>query len=193
MTDSSFNPETDFFNPALFAPSLIEAIGDASMNLRQIWTLAMAVQETDDEIMDDMQDRHKVVFFVGDQIVDWRVESLDSLCRGNALAPSLEKYPKEYIPFFATIEHQVIVYADIFGDPTDDEMKGVYSNLARRPDGKGHSLLHEHMWQACALALGTRYWSKAQLESVLRRLQHSCRTFHTHTGSKNYINTIRQG
>ncbi|MBK8039135.1 MAG: hypothetical protein IPK22_18685 [Verrucomicrobiaceae bacterium] len=193
MLTPALSSETAFFDPALFAPSLKTAIGDKALDLRRMWALKMAVHETDDEIIDDMQDRHEVVFIVGDTSVKWRVESLASLCRGDALAPSLEKYPKAYIPLFATIEEQVLVYAEIFGDPTDDEMKGVYSNLARLPDGKGHSLLHEHMWQACALALGTRPWSKAQLEAVLRRLQRSCRTFYTHSGSKNYIRTIRQG
>lgn len=193
MLTPALSSETAFFDPAQFAPSLKAAIGDKSLDLRRMWALAMAVHETYDEIIDDMQDRHEVVFIAGDTSVKWRVESLASLCRGDTLAPTLEKYPNEYIPLFATIEEQVLVYAEIFGDPTDDEMKGVYSNLARLPDGKGHSLLHEHMWQACALALGTRPWSKAQLEAVLRRLQRSCRTFHTHSGSKNYIRTIRQG
>lgn len=189
---SLFNPVTDFFDLSLFSPSLLDAISSKAVNTRQMWSLLMAVVESNNEIMDDMKDRRDIVISTRNETVFWRVESLESLYRGNGAPPSMEMFPKEYVPLFATIEEQVLVYADIFGDPTDEEMKGVYSNLARRPDGKGYSLLQEHMWQACALGLGTRPWSKAQLEAVLRRLQRSCRTFHTHAGSRNYIDTIRK-
>ena len=186
-------PPADLFEPDLFVLSLQEVTKDSSMDPARMWRLAMAVMETEDEITDDMEDRRNIVITDGRETVFWRVESLDSLYRGDGLPPSLERFPKEYVPLFATIEEQVLVYADIFGDPTDDEMKGIYSDLARHPDHKGRSLLYEHMWQACALALGTRPWSKAQLEAVLRRLQRSCRTFRTHPGSRNYIEVLRQG
>jgi hypothetical protein len=182
----------DFFDPSLFHPSLTSAIGTTVLNLRVIWGIAMAVVETDDEITDNMQDRRDICFMDGTKVVEWRVESLASLFRGDTKPASMEKFPPEYIPLFAIIEQQVIVYADIFGAPTDEEMMGVYSNLARLPDGRGHTLLHEHMWQACALALGTRPWSRAELEAVLRRLQRSCRAFRIGPGSRNYIATITQ-
>ena len=182
-----------FFDDSQFIPSLAAAIGDAPLDRKCLWKLAMRVVDTEDTYEDDMEDRRDVVITDGVTTVDWRVESLSSLFRGTAPAPSLEKYPAEYIPLFATIEEQVLIYADIFDEPTDDDMKGVYSNLARLPDATGHTLLHNHMWQACALALGTRPWSGMQLEAVLRRLQRSCRTFHTHAGSRNYLNTLRRG
>lgn len=192
MDVTPIEPEDQFFDPSLFIPSLREAIGDRAMKHYLIWRLAMAVVETEDEIRDDMEDRRDVVFSDRVETIHWRVESLKSLFRGEGTPPSLERFPKEYIPLFATIEEQVFVYADIFGDPTDAEMKAVYSDLARLPDCRGRSLLHNHMWQACALALGTHPWSSAQLEAVLRRLVRSCRTFHTHPGSRNYIDTIRR-
>jgi hypothetical protein len=71
-------------------------------------------------------------------------------------------------------------------------MKGcVLSSLARQPDGKGYSLLQEHMWQACALALATHTCGKAEFEAALRRLVKSCRTFCTHPCSKNYFHTVQ--
>jgi len=182
-----------FFDDSQFIPSLREAIGDAPLDRKRMWKLAMRVVDTEDTYEDDMEDRRDVVITDGVTTVDWRAESLSSLFRGTASAPSLEKYPAEYIPLFATIEEQVLIYADIFDEPTDDEMKGVYSNLAHLPDGTGRTLVHNHMWQACALALGTRPWSGMQLEAVLRRLQRSCRTLQTHAGSRNYLNTLRTG
>lgn len=126
-----------FFDEAEFAPSLRSAIGDKPFDLRHLWRLAMKVNETEDSYVDAMVDRRDVFFTVGEESVEWRVESLASLFRGNEPAPKLEKYPAAYIPLFATIEDQVLVYADIFEEPTDEEMMGVYSNLARLPDARG--------------------------------------------------------
>ncbi|MDP1587483.1 MAG: hypothetical protein Q8M07_07075 [Prosthecobacter sp.] len=158
-----------------------------------MWSIAIKIEETEDEVIDAMEDRRDIIITDGRTLVDWRVESLSSLFRGSATAPSLEKYPEEYFHFFASIERPVLDYADSFEEPTDNELLGIYSNLARRPDGAGGSLLHNHLWQACALALGTRPWSGMQLEAVLRRLQRSCRTFRMHPSSKNYLNYLRQG
>lgn len=185
--------QTEFYyDDSLLHPSLKEAIGDTPLDRKRAWDLAMVVEESEEGDVDGMEDRRDVCISDGNETVIWRVESLKSLFRGTARAPSLEKFPKEYVPLFSTIEEQVLMYARIFDEPTDEDMRGVYSNLARLPDGKGHSLLHNHMWQACALALGTRPWSSHQLEAVLRRLQRSCRTFHTHPGSKNYLEVIRR-
>jgi hypothetical protein len=186
-----YNPLADFFDPSFFSPSLQAAIGDTKLNMNRTWDLAMKVIETEEDITDDMEDRRKIIFSDGGNVIHWEVDSLSSLYRGEVVPPSLERYPDEYVPFFATIEHQVFVYAELFGDPTDKEMKTVYSSLARQPDGKGYSLLQEHMWQACALALATQPCSKAEFEAVLRRLEKSSRTFCTHPCSKNYINTLR--
>jgi hypothetical protein len=177
--------------PENFVPSFQEAIGDSAMRYGVLWQLAMEVKEDGDYWVDAMDDRRNIMFTDGENMVSWTAESLESLFRGDAVPPTLGQFPQAYIPVFALIEKQVLVYSDIFGDPTDEEMAEVYSNLARMPDGKGRSLIHEHMWQACALALAITPFSKAEFQAVIRRLKKSCRTFRLSSSSVNYMNVLR--
>ena len=185
-------PGLTLFDPSCFEPSLQEAIGGVAMNLNRVWCLAMRVTDVDGDSYDDMEDRRDICFTDGQNWITWRAGPLAELFRGDAKPPNLAMFPKEFVPLFATIEEQVTVYADVFVDPTDDEMRDIYNHLRRLPDGKGRSLLHEHMWQACALALATRPWSRAEFEAVVNRLERSCRTFRTHPGSRNYLETLRK-
>jgi hypothetical protein len=179
------NYSKSFHDVSEFVPSLRAVIAGRAIDPKRMWSIAIKIEETENEVIDAMEDRRDITVTDGRAIVEWRVESLSSLFRGSATAPSLENYPEEYFHLFASIERPVLDYADSFEELTDNELLGIYSNFARRPDGVGGSLLYNHLWQACARALGTRLWSGMQLEAVLRRLQRSCRIY--------YLNYLRQG
>lgn len=70
-------------------------------------------------------------------------------------------------------------------------MKEIYSVLRRRPDGRSLGFVHDYMWQAAALILGTRSLSQAEFEAIMARLERSCRTFETNATSRNYITALR--
>jgi hypothetical protein len=69
-------------------------------------------------------------------------------------------------------------------------MLEIYSTLRRRPDGRSLGLVHDYMWQAAAIVLGTLPLSQAEFEAILSRLERSCRTFRMSPGSRNYVATL---
>jgi hypothetical protein len=70
-------------------------------------------------------------------------------------------------------------------------MREVFSILRRRPDGRSEGFVHDYLWQAAALILGTRPLSQAEFEAILARLERSCRTFEQGATSLNYVATLR--
>ena len=70
-------------------------------------------------------------------------------------------------------------------------MKEIYSALRRRPDGGSLGFVHDYMWQAAALVLGTRPLSQAEFEAIMARLERSCRTFEQGPTSRNYVASLR--
>ena len=77
------------------------------------------------------------------------------------------------------------------GDRTDGEMLEIYGALRRRPDGRSLGLVHDYMWKAAAVVLGTHPLSQAEFEAIMSRLERSCRTFRVGPSSRNYIATLR--
>ena len=63
--------------------------------------------------------------------------------------------------------------------------------LRRRPDGRSMGFVHDYLWQAAALILGTRPLSQAEFEAIMARLERSCRTFEMGPGSRNYVATLK--
>ncbi len=70
-------------------------------------------------------------------------------------------------------------------------MLEIYSNLRRRPDGRSLGFVHDYMWQAAVVMLGTRPLSQAEFEAILARLERSCRTFEQGPVSRNCIAALR--
>jgi len=185
--------ELDFYgNSETFAPELLNCFGGSKPRTDRLWNLAYAVKEDADHYVNDLEDRTTIAFNDGDGIHTFSVQSLESIFRGDVKPPSLEKFPSSYIPFFGILEHMVINIADYFGDPTDDDMQQIYRRLRRKPDGQGVHIIHDYVWQACAIILALRPWSREQYEAVLGRLEKSCRTFSTSSCSKNYIKELRR-
>lgn len=190
MQDSS----NSIYNLEDFVPSLREALADQSLDLDDFMLLA-AVPTADGNPDDPPQpvelDRRLIHLVVGDNLCEWDVDSLRSLFRGDRKPPTLGDYPDAYNEEFLILEMHLLQISDIFGDRRDDEMREIYSLLRRRPDGKSIGFVHNYMWQAAAIMLGTRPLSQAEFEAILSRLERSCRTFSMGPGTRNYINALR--
>jgi hypothetical protein len=136
-------------------------------------------------------DRGSIFLNDGQNFWSWEVDSLRALFRGNKQPPVLGDYPEHYNDSFILFEIHVLEISNIFGDRRDREMKEIYSTLRRRPDGRSLGFVHDYIWQAAALVLGTRPLSQAEFEAILARLERSCRTFELGPTSCNYVASIR--
>ena len=177
-----------------FVPSLREALAGQSLDLDD--SMLLAAVPTKDGAPDDPPvpielDRRLIPLVVGDNVCNWEVDSLRALFRGDRKPPTLGDYPEEYDAEFLILEMHVLQISDVFGDRRDDEMREIYSLLRRRPDGKSIGFVHNYMWQAAAILLGTRPLSQAEFEAILGHLERSCRTFSMGPGTRNYLNALR--
>ena len=117
---------------------------------------------------------------------------MSTLFRGDKQPPFLGDYPSAYGDSFALLEVHVWEISGFFGDRRDEEMLEIYSALRRRPDGRSLGFVHDYMWQASALILGSRILSKLEFEAIVARLERSCRTFRQGPTSRNYVGSLRQ-
>lgn len=145
--------------------------------------------------VDDTPDRRMVLVGNGQQIVEWEVDSLRSLFRGNRRPPpdaEMAHYPEQYVPFFYRVEYNVFRYCRTAAvQPTDGEFLDIYSLMRRLPDGKSLGPLHDVIWQSAALVLGLRPWSQLEYNAVLGQLARSARHFKLWPGSRNYFEYIQ--
>ena len=190
MQDSS----DSIYNLDDFVPSLREALAGQSLDLCDSMLMAAVPVKDGDPNEPPVPvelDRRLIPLVAGDNVCEWKVDSLRSLFRGDRKPPTLGDYPEAYDDEFFILEMHVLQISDLFGDRRDDEMREIYSILRRRPDGKSIGFVHDHMWQAAAILLGTRPLSQAEFEAILGRLERSCRTFSIGPGSRNYLETLR--
>ena len=103
----------------------------------------------------------------------------------------LGDHPEAYGECFILMDLHLLEISRFFGDRRDAEMREIYSALRRRPDGRSLGFVHDYMWQAAALVLGTRPLSQAEFEAIMARLERSCRTFEQGPTSKNYIAALK--
>lgn len=183
-----------FFNIEDFVPSLREAIEREPLDLDKIIIAGVPTKKTAEHelFVPAEMDRQLIFLSTGDQICKWEVDSLRVLFRGDRKPPTLGDYPEDYQDSFMILDLHALEISEVFGDRRDDEMREIYSVLRRRPDGKSLGFVHDYMWQAAAIVLGTRPLSQAEFEAILARLERSCRTFSLGPGSRNYVETLRQ-
>lgn len=137
-------------------------------------------------------DRHLVPLFDGRKLADWPVASLRELFRGNRSAPAdIERYPPEYCGHFFFIERHLLTVCDAQGDPTDQEMKEIFSMIRRRPDGRSQGSLHDFLFQVAALTLGMYVLSQAEFEAIFGQLARSTRRWQERPVSRNYVSYLR--
>lgn len=132
-------------------------------------------------------DRAAFQVHVAGNILPWRAPEISTLFRGEAVPPSLASYPREYVPFFAHIEVQVWGYCRWQGTGRDDDLRELFAELRRRPDGRHRSALHEALWQILVLTLASTPVSRAQYDAIVQRLSQSARTHSLGPSSRRYV------
>jgi hypothetical protein len=193
---NSAQPPNDFeLRVEDFVPSLRQAFELEPLNLKKILRAAVPAHETDGggyRLPKAMVDRRVIVLSDGSSSCRWETDSLRGLFRGDAIPPHLGAHPEAYNGSFVLLDLHAIEICHFLGDRTDDEMLEVYSTLRRRPDGRSQGILHDYMWQAAAIILGTRPSSQLEFEAIMSRLERSCRTFRWGPTSCNYVRSIRE-
>ena len=170
-------PET-FFKTDDFLPELRDILSHPPFDPRRIILAAIPVKNSSENrgLVPASLDRFPVSLTSGKDYWIWEVDSLRSLFCGDRQPPILGDYPETYNECFTLFDRHVLEISKFFGDRRDAEMKEIYSTLRRRPDGRSLGFVHDYMWQAAALVLGTRPLSQAEFAAVMARLERSCRT-----------------
>jgi hypothetical protein len=182
-----------FFNLADFVPDLREQFQVRPLGPKKFLLAAIPVENPEGHPapLPAITDRQSISLTDGKEFWFWEIESLRALFRGNKQPPALGDHPEAYHDAFIIFDLHVLEVSKFFGDRRDAEMKEIYSALRRRPDGKSLGFVHDYMWQAAALVLGTRQLSQAEFEAILARLERSCRTFELGVTSRNYVGSLR--
>jgi len=186
-------PPDTFFSIADFVPDLRAAFAERPFNPKKLLLAAIPVKDPDEHraFVPAGMDRRSVSLTDGNEFWFWEVDSLRALFRGDKLPPVLGDHPAAYNDCFMLLDLHVLEISKFFGERRDTEMKEVYSALRRRPDGRSLGFVHDYMWQAAALILGTRPLSQAEFEAIMARLERSCRTFELGPSSRNYVAALR--
>jgi len=185
-------PET-FFNEADFVPGLREQFEKHPLDPKKIILAGVQIKDPDKHHtpIPANIDRGSLMLTNGKESWFWKTQSLRALFRGGKEPPNLGDYPEIYNESFVLMDLHALEFSKLFGDRRDAEMKEIYSTLRRRPDGRSLGFVHDYMWQAAALVLGTRPLSQAEFEAIMARLERSCRTFGQGPSSRNYITALR--
>jgi hypothetical protein len=167
------------------------AAEEGGVEVAELW-LSIPVGEGDTTFR---RTRHEIWVSDGVGTALWRVDALRPLFRGERQPPpdvAMARYPPAYVPFFAGIEHSVLLFCALTRQPTDAECLELYAQMRRRPDGRSLGPLHDVIWQSAAVALGLRPWSEAEYTAVLGQLARSARHFKIGPSSRNYIGYLQQ-
>jgi hypothetical protein len=185
-------PET-FFNPAEFVGELREQFEQRPLVPNKMLLCAIPIKNPQEhpKVVPAGTNRHPISISDGKKFWFWEPNSLAALFRGEKKPPVLGDYPEAYNDSFIILDLHVLEISKFFGDRRDAEMREIYSTLRRRPDGRSLGFVHDYMWQAAALILGTRPLSQAEFEAIMERLERSCRTFELGPTSRNYAASIR--
>jgi hypothetical protein len=187
-------PPGTFFNAGDFAPELRKIFTQPPLDPRKTVLVVVPVKDpalTGGRYVPHGGDRQIMSFTDGKNIWDWEVDSLRSLFRGDRQPPVLGEYPEAYNDAFILFDLHVLEISRFFGDRRDAEVKEIFSLLRRRPDGRSQGFVHDYLWQAATLILGTRPLSQAEFEAIMARLERSCRTFEQGPASRNYVAALR--
>lgn len=181
------------FNTEDFVPELRQILTQPPFDPRKRLSLAIPINNpsvTGGRFEPKGGPRQKMVFTDGKEFWNWELGSLRTLFRGNRQPPVLGDYPEAYGDSFMLFDLHVLEISKFLGDLRDAEMKEIFSTLRRRPDGRSLGFVHDYLWQAAALVLGTRPLSQAEFEAIMARLERSCRTFEEGPTSRNFVAAI---
>ena len=182
-------PEERFaVSESTIVSTLREAASAQGLNLQKLSTGVPVGQKPQAR-----RDRQSILVSDSERVVEWHVDNLRGLFRGDGQPPSdLDRFPPEYVPLFYFFERHMVTFCDGVGDAPDQEFEEAYSNLRRRPDGRSLGSLHDFAWQVAAVMLGTRVLSQAEFEGVLGSLAGSTRRWGQRPISRNYMDYLRQ-
>lgn len=182
-----------FFRVEDFVPDLRREFERRPFNPNKIILVAVPIKNPEEHqrLLPAGTDRCSLALYDGSETWFWETDSLRALFRGNKQPPVLGAYPEAYNDSFALLDRHALEISRFFGDRRDAEMREIYSTLRRRPDGRSLGFVHDYMWQAAALILGTRPLSQAEFEAIMARLERSCRTFEQGPTSRNYVATMK--
>jgi hypothetical protein len=174
-------------------PDLQRELKEHQFDLKKLIRVGVPVRDPDATVkpVPAGGDRRDILLTDGTKSCLWRVESLESLFRGDRQPPELGAYPEAYNECFALLDLHAVEISNIFGDRRDSELKEIFAQLRRRPDGRSTDFVHDYMWQAAALVLGTQILSRAEFEAIMARLERSCRKFEEGPSSRNYVAAMR--
>jgi hypothetical protein len=196
MSQSNSDPLPGDFNLRVedFVPSLRQVFDLEPLDLNKILRAAVPAEQIEGVglRLPKAMDRRVIMLTDGKSVCRWETDSLRGLFRGDAKPPHLGDYPEAYNGAFALLDLHAIEINQFLGDRTDDEMLEIFSTLRRRPDGRSLGILHDYMWQAAAIILGTRPLSQLEFEAIMSRMERSCRTFRMGPTSRNYVRSIRE-
>jgi hypothetical protein len=147
--------------------------------------------EADRPLVPTLRNRGLLSLSDGKAVWSWETDSLRALFRGDKQPPVLGDCPEAYNECFSLLELHLLEVCKFLGDRRDAEMREIYSALRRRPDGRSLGFVHDYLWQASALMLGTRPLSQAEFEAIMARLERSCRTFEQGPTSRNYVTALK--
>ena len=185
-------PET-FFNVEDFRPELRQVFRQPPLNPCKTVLAAIPVKNPQEHpgLLPAGTERRSISLTDGTEFWFWEPDSLQSLFRGDRQPPVLGDYPEAYNDSFVLIDLHMLEISKFSGDRRDAELKDIYSALRRRPDGRSLGFVHDYIWQAAALILGTRRLSQAEFEAIMARMERSCRTFEQGPTSRNLVAALR--
>ncbi len=185
-------PFTTLFKLEDFVPELRAEVEKQPLDLTKMLTVGVPIKDPATSSAPNPVGNHRTELAILDSknCCLWTTASLRALFRGDKQPPVLGDYPKAYNDCFMILDWHALEISKVFGDRRDAEMLEIYSALRRRPDGRSLGFVHDYMWQAAALVLGTRPLSQAEFEAIVSRLERSCRTFQLSPSSRNYIATL---
>jgi hypothetical protein len=186
-------PPKTFYDMQEFVPSLRREFEQIPLKPKRMILVAIPVEkpEANRPLVPALHDRSLLSISDGKADWFWETNSLRALFRGDKQPPVLGDYPEAYNECFILLDLHVLEISRFFGDRRDAEMREIYSALRRRPDGRSLGFVHDYMWQAAALVLGTRPLSQAEFEAIMARLERSCRTFEEGSASRNYVTALK--
>ena len=166
-------PALSFFKLEDFRPSLRQAVKEQPVDLSKVLRVAVQVEKplSGRPPVPAAIDRRRILFGDGEKFCAWEADPLEAMFRGNKQPPVLGDYPEAYNDTFALLDLHALEISKLFGDRRDEEMLEIYAYLRRRPDGKSLGFVHDFMWQAAALILGSRPLSQAEFEAIMSRLE----------------------
>lgn len=177
------------FDPSEVVASLSQAFGTHQPDPSKVIRVGLQVADSKASVLrpPDGFDRTWLLVVSGETTAQWRAESLRGLFRGDRVPPQLDDYSKAYADCFGLLDVHLSEFSRLVGPPRDEELRELFSLLRRRPDGKSTGFLHDYVWQALALILGTHALSEAEYNAILARHELSCRRAAMGPSSRNFV------